>query len=274
LALYAQPVYPSSTPGMSSSAFHSQITDLVGHLLRCRQVCDTIAANRRISREHGHLDNLRAGLKTCSNSVWFEFTALRNVVGSRMDLGDETARHDLGRCLRELESDVEARLRDIAARRASGPPAFKDILRKVERIEERIKTAMVDLGQRIRSPPVVKKAPVVTKTTFLVPAVPHRPVKAKPKSILKKADRAMASPKEVDKLRDHLMHSWEERLVGNTIVYVNCYDETKTRWVKPDGYIKPLSKPVAIPVRAPLWEQSVPNMALVRRHPMSGYRIV
>lgn len=259
---------------MSSNAFRNQITDLVGHLLRCRQVCDTIAANRRISSEHGNLDNLRAGIKTCSNAVWFEFTALRNVVGSRMDLGDETARHDLGRNIRDLESDVEDRLRDIAARRSRGPPAFKDILRKVERIEEKVKTAMVDLGQRIRSPPAVKKTPVAMKTTFLVPPLSQRTAKAKPKSILKKVDRAVTPPKEMDKLRDHLMHSWEERIVGNTIVYVNCYDETMTQWVKPDGYIKPLSKPVAIPVRAPVWEQSLPTTALVRRPPMSGYRIV
>lgn len=250
---------------MSPSAFEHQVSDLVSHLLTCREHCDRILANRRISREHGNLDNLRAVLKTCSNSVWFEFNALRNLFGSRMDRGDETARHSLRRNMRELQFDVEERLYDIASRRVDGPAGFKDMFKRVERIEERVKTAMVDLGQRLSAGPAYS-AP----KPILIP-IPPKVKKVKvPRG--EKIDGAIVSVNEVGKLRGHMMNSWEETLIGNTVLYVNCYDRRKTQWVRPDGYIKPLP-PTAVPVRAPVWQQPLLGRELVIRNPLDPYRI-
>ena len=255
MAYYARPTvaYPTIAV-MSPTAFQHQITDLVAHLLRCREHCDDIVANRRISREHGNLDNLRAGLKTCSNSIWFEFNALRNVLGSRIELGDETARYAVSRNIRDLEASVEHRLRDIAARRNDGPPGFKDILRRVERIEEKVKTAMMDLGSRFGA-----VAPASTAVIQIRPNPKVKPSKSKRVSFT-----------EMDNLRHHLKDSWEETRVGSSILYVNCYDKTKTQWTRPSGYIKPLPKPAVVP----LWQPQVQTMALVRRDPMIQYRIV
>jgi hypothetical protein len=246
---------------MSPTAFQHQITELVAHLLRCREHCDTILTNRRISREHGNLDNLRAGLKTCSNSIWFEFNALRNILGSRIDLGDETARHAVSRNTRDLEASVEYKLRDIAARRNNGPPGFKDILRTVERIEEKVKTAMIDLGSRFG-------AGTPSSTALLSTAMVRVRTAPKLKSAMKSSNRVSLT--EVDNLRDHLKDSWEETRVGSSILYVNCYDRSKTQWTRPHGYIKPLPKPAVVPV----WQPQVTTMALTRRDPMIQYRIV
>ena len=239
---------------MSPTAFQHQITDLVARLRRCREHCDAIAANRRISREHGNLDSLRAGLKTCSNSVWFEFNTLRDVLGPRMDLGDETARYAVSSNIRDLEASVEHKLRDIAARRNDGPPGFKDILRKLERIEEKVKTAMNDLSSRLGG--------IGPASTALMQLRPNPKIKSsKSKSV---------SFTEVDNLRDHLKDSWEEIRVGGSILYVNCYDKTKTQWTRPNGYIKRLPKPSIVPV----WKPQVQTVALARRDPMIQYRIV
>jgi hypothetical protein len=251
---------------MSSAAFHHRVTELVSNLLQCREHCDDIAVNRRISHEHGNLDNLRAALKTSANSVWFEFHALRNVLGSRMDLGDEAARHTLSHNIRDLEGSVGSRLRDIALRRLDGPARFKDMLKKVERIEERVKTAMIDLAERlggyaVRAPPLAI-APA--------PAPAAAPVLQRPR---RRATTTTKTKKvafqEVDTLRHHLKDSWDETLVGNMVLYVNCHDRTKMTWVKPNGYIKPLPKPAVVPV----WGPSVATTALARRDPWVQYRI-
>lgn len=255
---------------MSPAAFHHRVTDFVAHLLRCREYCDAIHANRFISGEHGRLENLRAALKTASNSVWFEFNALCNVLGSRMDLGDETARHALSHNTRDLEVIVELRLRDIALRRLDGPAGFKDMMKRVERIEEKVKTAMIDLGGRLGHGSSRALVPFAAPTAvmpsrpaaILVPAVPKRKVTTRAKKV---------KFVEVDNSsRNHLKDSWEETLVGNTVLYVNCFDRTKTTWVRPNGYIKPLPKPAVSSV----WGPSVPTMALTGRDPRIQYRIL
>jgi hypothetical protein len=261
LAYYVNPTfsyYPTAV--MSPTAFRHKVTDLVAHLLRCREYCDAVVANRHISREHSNLDNLRAALKTCSNGVWFEFNALRNVLGSRMDLGDESARYWLSYNIRDLEWHVELRLRDIALRRNDGPAGFKDILRKVERIEEKVKTIMIDLGRRLGTPTLAfAPAPVVT-SSILLPRSPRR----------RETKSKRVSFTAVDTLRHHLKDSWEEELVGNRVLYVNCYDRTKTQWERPNGFIKPLSRSVGVPV----WAPSGSTMALARRDPLIEYRIL
>jgi hypothetical protein len=269
---------------MSPTAFQHLVTDLVAHLHKCRQLCDRIYSNRHISRENGNLENLRAGLKTCSNSIWFEFNALRNIVGSRLDLGDDTARHSLKRNISDLESHVEARLRDIEHRRNEGPPSFRDILRRVERIEEKAKTVLIDLGRRLECKPAGKPA---HKPAVLIPIPHHKTKSPKPKKI----EGAIVSVKERDNLRWHLMNSWEERLVGGMILYVNCQDETRTQWSKPEGFIKPLPRHVhpvmaqpriapplmAPPLAPPVWQQPAvvrqPVRDLVRMDPLSPYRL-
>lgn len=248
---------------MSPTAFQHQITDLVSHLLRCRELCDSIVANRHIGREHVNLDNVRAALKTCSNSVWFEFNALKNLLGSRMELGDETARYSLSYNIRDLHSGVESRLRDIALRRIDGPPGFKDILRKVERIEEKVKTVMIDLARRLGAPiPAPIRLPVEQSLSILAP-LPARQISTRTKKVVSFVE---------EKPRNHLMDCWEERNVGDRILYVNCYDETKMQWTRPSGYIKRLPIPVVVRrASPPVWRQPPPP---VRRDPAVQYRIV
>lgn len=268
LASYTTYYYPSTTVAMSPAAFQHRVTDFMAILRRCREDCDAIVAFRHISHEHGNLDNLRAALNTSSSSVWFEFNSLRNLLGSRMDLGDETARHAMSSHIRDLEASVQTRLRNIALRVIVGPAGFKDLLKKVERIGEKVKTTLIDLGVRLnrgaRSPPLPLPAPVriVRSPTPVAPARPARKPSTKPKKVAFADD---------DNLRHHLKNSWEEIMVGNAILYVNCYDRTKTSWTRPNGFIKPLARR---PAPTPVWAPVVPQMPLPRRTPPIQFRIL
>jgi hypothetical protein len=149
---------------MSPTAFKQQVNQLISHLTRCYELCDNIIANRRISERHEHLNNLRAGLKAACSAIQIEFNTLRKVLGSRMDLGDDPARHALNRNIRELEIDIEARLYDIASRRTDGLPGFRDMLRRVQGIEDGSKDIIEDLGERLRAPPMPVPIPRPTTT--------------------------------------------------------------------------------------------------------------
>ena len=245
---------------MSPTAFKQQVAQLISHLTRCYELCDNIIANRRISERHEHLNNLRAGLKAACSAIQIEFNTLRKVLGSRMDLGDDPARHALNRNIRELEIDIEARLYDIASRRTDGLPGFRDMLRKVQGIEDGSKDIIEDLGERLRAPPmpIPIARPTTTPKPTEKPATP-RPATPKPK----KTDEVVMSVKELEKLLSHVKSCWEERNVAGKTLYVNCFDDTRRQWERPEGFIKSLPK-VAKPPRTPSWEQE-PFPRRVRR---------
>jgi hypothetical protein len=214
--------------------------------MRCHDLCHRIVDNRRISTKHENLDHLRAGLERSSTTISLQFNAIRKVLGSRMDLGDDTARYALKRSIREVELDIEPRLYNIATRQDNGPPGFKDMLVRVERIAERVKDTIEDLGERL----VLSPEPQVPKPPTQKPAAPKPTSPTTPK--LKKTDEAIVSLKELEKLLGHMKNSWEERNVAGSVLYVNCFDDKKRQWERPNGFIKSLPTK---PAPASGWEQ-------------------
>jgi hypothetical protein len=161
-----------------------------------------------------------------------------------MDLGDDTARRAIKANIRELELDIERKLNDIASRRDDGLPGFRDMLRRVERIEDDVADTLEGLGQRLRRE--AEKKP--EKKSEKKPEVP------KPTPKPKKQDEIIINLKELAKYTDHMKNSWAETLVAGEILYVNCWDEKKNQWERPSGYIKALPK-TSKPTRVPTWDE-------------------
>ncbi|KAF4630476.1 hypothetical protein G7Y89_g7661 [Cudoniella acicularis] len=238
---------------MSPSAFKQQVTQLISELTRCFELCDAIRANRRLGSTHEALDSLQYGLKESAHGIQLEFNALRKVIGSRMDLGDETARNSMNRAIREVQTSIQARLFDIAYRKRDREthdpelPGFRDLLRKVERIEDTASDTLEDLGQRFES----------EKQEAAKPKPQPQPKKEAPKP-KPKTDEAIISLKELDYLINHMKNSWVEKSVAGKSLYVNVFDDKKTQWEKPEGFIKALPRQPK-PARTPTWEQQQPR---------------
>lgn len=225
---------------MSPTAFKQHMSQLISDLTRCDELCYSILENRRTGQKHESLDRLQKGLKLSANTISIEFTSLRKVFGSRMDLGDDTARRAIKANIREIELDIEKRLSDIANRRDDGLPGFRDMLRRVERIEDDVADTLEALGQRLE-----KQA---EKKSEKKPEVP------KPTPKPKKQDEIVINLKELAKYTDHMKNSWAETVVAGKILYVNCWDEKKNQWERPDGYIKAIPKS-SKPPRVPTWDE-------------------
>lgn len=158
-----------------------------------------------------------------------------------MDLGDDIARYAIKANIREIELDIEKRLSDIANRRNDGLPGFRDMLRHVERIEDSVADTLQSLGQRLERP--------VEKKPEKKPEIP-KPKTPKPK----KQDEIIINLRELEKYTDHMKNSWAETLVAGQVLYVNCWDEKKSQWERPDGFIKTLPK-ISKPPRVPSWDE-------------------
>jgi hypothetical protein len=247
---------------MSPTAFKQQVTQLVSELTRCWELCEAIRANRKLGPTTDALNRLQAGLKSSASSIQVEFTTIRKLVGSRFDLGDETSRHSLNRSIREVQSDIQTRLADIAYKRRESHdpelPGFRDLLRKWHRIEENVTYTLEDLGQRLEDAKVAPKPKPQPKPEAKPEPKPAKQEQPKTKPIPHKADEVVISLKELDHLLEHMKNSWVEKNVAGQILYVNAFDDRKSQWEKPDGFIKALPKPTK-PQKAPVWEEEKPT---------------
>ncbi|KAH6663371.1 hypothetical protein B0J14DRAFT_276883 [Halenospora varia] len=228
---------------MSPVAFKQQVTQLNAELTRCYDYCDAVRSNRRLGSTHEALDKLQAGLKESIHGIQLEYNALRKVIGTRMDLGDDTARLAINAAIREVQVDIQSRLFNIAFKRRESNepemPGFKHLLKKVQTVEDHVAITLENLAQRFES----------EKTH-----VPKPTPKPTPKT-----GEAIISLKELDILIKHMKNSWTEMAVSGTgkILYVNAFDDKIQQWEKPEGYIKklPRSTKPAKPARTSTWEQ-------------------
>ena len=221
---------------MSPTAFKLHVTHLVSVFKRCDELCDSIFAYRNVGPKHESLNSLQIGLKSSNQAIQIEYAALRKVFGSRFDLGDDISRSGLKSNIRATE-EVERRLNDIASRRDTGLPGFRDMLRTIQRVEDSTTDHFASLGQRLEMPPPAPK-PAEKK--------PEKKAEKKEEKKPKKPTEIVVSIKEWDRYMDHLKNSWSESLVSGRILYVNAFDESKNTWDMPrSGFIKTL--PVTIP---------------------------
>lgn len=228
------------------------MSQLFSDFTRCYELCDNIFETRRIGKKHESLDRLQQGLKSSANKISIQFKSLRRVFGSRMDLGDEVGRRAIKANIRDIELNVEKKLIDIANRREDGLPGFRDMLRRVERIGEDVSENLEMLAQRLEKPaekPAEKKPEKKPeKKAEKKPEVP------KPATTPKKQDEVVMNLKELQKYTDHMKNSWEETMYDGHILYVNCWDQKKNQWSRPDGFIKALPRS-SRPSRVPTWEE-------------------
>jgi len=241
---------------MSPTAFKQHVTQLLSDLQRCTELCTIILQNRRVGNKHESLDRLQTGLIAASKSITIEFNALRAVFGSRFDTGDDICRHAVKGAIRSVELDVEGKLEDIASKRNDGLPGFRDMLRKIQMMEQNVLDNFESFAQRLERP-----AP---QPTTKVPESKPKPKQPEPKK--PKSDEVVMQLKEFEKYIDHMKNSWTETLVAGKILYVNAWDEKKLNtWERPSsGFIKTLPKPAPRPV----YEQP---QTQPRRRPTSDY---
>jgi hypothetical protein len=231
---------------MSPTAFKQQVAQLVSEITRCFELCDAIRTNRRLGSTHEALDQLQLGLKDSAHEIQIEYGTLRNVIGSRMELGDETARTTLTKAIRDVQSSIQPRLNDIAYRRRDSRdpevPGFRELSRKLAKVEGGVLEALESLGRRLGEP-----KPEIPKPT----TTPKQPQKPK-----LKLDEAVISLKELEALMGHMKNSWVETAVAGKILYVNVFDDKKSQWDRPKGFIKALPHAPKPATRHPTWEQS------------------
>ncbi|KAG9245471.1 hypothetical protein BJ878DRAFT_541235 [Calycina marina] len=220
---------------MSDSTFEEHMTHLHGIFKRSDDLCITILEHRRAGRKHEALDHLRLGLNTSRQEIQIQYSNLLKVFGSKFDLGDDIARESVYSSIRSMEN-ISRKIFDIADRRNEGAPGFKDMLKTVQYIEDRVADTLTSLGQRLDHPP----EPVEEKAEE----------KKKKERKQKKADEIVVSIKEWDRYIEHLKNSWSESWLAGRILYINAFEESQNTWDRPRrGFIKTL--PVAVPKSTP-----------------------
>lgn len=231
---------------------------LFSDFTRCYELCENIRDNRRLGHRHEALDSLQDGIKSTVKAISIEYTSLQKVFGSPMDFGDAVSRQQIKEIIREIELDIQNRLSDIANRRTSGAPGFRDMLRHITRLEYSISDALAALARRLEK--LAEEKP--DKKSEKKPEKKPEPPKPAPK----KQDEIVIQLKDLERYTDHMKNSWEEKWVAGEVLYVNCFDTSQEQWERPEGFIKSLPKSTKPTTKVPTWEQ----YARRRRAPSSS----
>jgi hypothetical protein len=249
--------FTAKSATMSPTALTQQITHLLSELSHCLNLCTSVLQNRRLGSTHSALDTLQSTLTLSSQTISAEFSSLRNLIGSRMDLGDEVSRTAISRATRDLREDVVEKLEKIAFPREGrrGERAgFRELGRRVEGIEFEVSKILEGLGGRLRA----------TKAERLTPTKPT----AYHHGEGRRQDEVCISLKELDLLMAHMKNSWIEKVDSRgQRVWVNALDEKKIVLEKPEGFIKGMrvrEKEARKVVRTPTWEQEQRQKESVR----------
>lgn len=148
---------PPSLP-LAPTALKQQVTQLLSELTSCLELCTTIVSTRRLGNTQTSFDALYSSLPMTIQAITTQSLTLRKILGSQMDLGDETSRNVLSRAIRDLQTDIKARLQNIAHpprrdRTSSGPQAlgFRDILQKISGVEWEVCEALDSLSSRLQA---------------------------------------------------------------------------------------------------------------------------
>ncbi|CAG8959993.1 hypothetical protein HYFRA_00012711 [Hymenoscyphus fraxineus] len=234
---------------MSPTALKQQITHLISELTTCYELCATIPSTRKLGSTHTSFDGLYTSLPLTIQTISAKSATLRKVIGSRMDLGDETSRNVFTRAIRDVQTDIQPRLRNIAhplpRDRRSGEqqvPGFKDILRQITAMEFDVCDALESLSLRLQAS---RSTPVPTSTS--VPPYTSAPYKANTSQPVNEpnpqtprtrkprdGDEVLVNIKELTQLLEHLKASWVEYSSEGRKYYVNAFDKTTT-WERPEG---------------------------------------
>ncbi|TVY31631.1 hypothetical protein LSUB1_G008489 [Lachnellula subtilissima] len=221
------------------------VTQLLAEMTKCYQLCDAIRENRRLGSTHEALDKLQSDIKHGVWNIQNAYDELRDDYGSRVELGDETARTTLNRAVRTVQSNIQTRLSEIAYRQRDSQnrenPGFRKLNDQMTNVEAVVLDELESLGTRFKN----------ATTEVPKPVVPRQP--ATPKL---KTDEVILLSKDLDILMQHMKNSWIETSVAGEIFYVNAFDDKKTQWGRPRGFIKALPGAVPRPTTSrPSWEQ-------------------
>ncbi|TVY91645.1 hypothetical protein LAWI1_G006808 [Lachnellula willkommii] len=230
---------------MSPTAFQQQVTQLLAEVTKCYEFCDAVRENRRLGSTHEALDTLQYGIKSSAWNIQNAYGELRDDYGSRVELGDETARTALNRAIRTVQSNIQARLSEIAYRQRDSHepenPGFRMLNDKMANMEADVLDELESLGTRFKN----------ATTEVPKPAAPTQP--AKPKL---RTDEVIVLSRDLDMLVQHMKSSWIETSVAEEVFYVNAFDDKKRQWERPSGFIKALPRAAPKPTTSrSAWEQ-------------------
>jgi hypothetical protein len=241
--------YPTATMSPTPQAFKQQVLDLIAELRVCDTLIEAIRTNRRLGTTE-KLDRLQSSLSASQRTIESSFTSWRRIIGSRMDLGDESARAVLDRAIRDLQNTVQRKLKDVATNRVREKherevPGFGELWRRWIAIENTVISAIDTCGEHYEC------APVQDNHTPPRPSPIHQytpqPVQ-EPTRPRVNPDEVVISIKDLVELRNHMKNSWVERSLGTRgTCFVNVFDENDVRWERPDGFVKCLPRGARIP---------------------------
>ncbi|KAE8448956.1 hypothetical protein EG329_008752 [Mollisiaceae sp. DMI_Dod_QoI] len=239
---------------MSPTAFKQQIAQLVSELEKCDDLCQAIRSNRRLGSTSDALDLLQHDILNSATSIDSSFKALRSIIGSRMDLGDELARSKLNHSIRELQLTIQPRLSEIAYRRREGStrdlveiPGFRKLNERWIKIHYDVSENLESLGHRLKALAKSSDSAPTPKPAFKK----SEPVPAAAAGRVARHDESIISNRQLDDLVAHMKMCWVEKEERGEVVYVNVFDEKKVQWERPSGYVKALESRRRVRVQDP-----------------------
>jgi hypothetical protein len=231
----------------STTSFKFLIAQFQGEITRCVEYCEDIRRNRKLEGTT-NLSNLQNALESAEMSIPTNFSTFRIIAGPQMESGDDRARREMDQHILDIQFQIKAHLRTIAAPRREKHElqhaGFKDMLFDWEDINRRVSNTMRNLSIRIADTPVPATKPAEKK-----------PAEKKPEPKKKNTDDVTITMKEFDHMLEHLKNSWEEIVIGGSVVYQNAFDKRRIVRDRPDGWIKTLPRATRTRTKVPSWER-------------------
>lgn len=147
----------------------------------------------------------------------------------------------MNRHILAVQSTIKPRLHEIAhpsRQRDRGErelPGFGELLRRWNVISPAVTQTLESLSRRVAD---------------------TRPEPAAPTPKPRRTDEVTVSVKEFDLLLEHMKNSWEERIVGSRVEYINVFDNSRKVTEFPiNAFVRPVPRP-ARPVRTGSYERT------------------
>ncbi|RDL38001.1 uncharacterized protein BP5553_05434 [Venustampulla echinocandica] len=132
------------------------VTQLLSGFTTCIELCYTIEKNGRLGASQGAFQELQLRLEHSAQEIQIVFDALRDYVGSLMELGDVEARNCLKESIYLMQFRVQRKLDGIASGRSDRTshnpelPGFRDLRSLVETVEDNVTQDLEAQAQRLQ----------------------------------------------------------------------------------------------------------------------------
>ncbi|KUJ12223.1 uncharacterized protein LY89DRAFT_224927 [Mollisia scopiformis] len=235
---------------MSPTAFKQQLLQLIAEIEECHDLCQKIRRTRSLGSTHESIDLFQKDILPSALKIEDAYRAEVASVGSRMDLGDETARSQLNRSIRDLQLTVSTRLAEIASPRRHDhvqveSPGFKKLRERWWKIIRDVLDILSELGRRLSSMKAIP--PGLSPEEFARRADIRNYVSVPDRKVAPRSDEMIVKNKDLEKLMSHMKNSWVEIEEQGLPAWQNAFDAAKIVFHKPSGFIQPLSKHVRFP---------------------------